>query len=215
MYDQIRQDTLFIIFYSIVTAMAAMASCYLLFRRANAIAPDVTPPVRLRRWTAAFLAAFALNHIWYMPIFFLSSSEDIRLCDLVGGLLDSMTVFPLMIIVLLTMLQDRHRPLWPVALMMAPVVVGSTLCVATLSYVFLPALYVYILLMCMGLIVYMVRASMPTWSIRRCGRVSCSWLSCCWCSLSMRLSTKVWFTYTPCRRSTQCLSAISCGEWRH
>ena len=158
MYDQIRQDTLFIIFYSIVTAMAAMASCYLLFRRANAIAPDVTPPVRLRRWTAAFLAAFALNHIWYMPILFLSSSEDIRLCDLVGGLLDSMTVFPLMIIVLLTMLQDRHRPLWPVALMMAPVVVGSTLCVATLSYVFLPALYVYILLMCMGLIVYMVRA---------------------------------------------------------
>ena len=87
MYDQIRQDTLFIIFYSIVTAMAAMASCYLLFRRANAIAPDVTPPVRLRRWTAAFLAAFALNHIWYMPIFFLSSSEDIRLCDLVGDCL--------------------------------------------------------------------------------------------------------------------------------
>ena len=70
MYDQIRQDTLFIILYSMVTATAVLASCYLLFRRANGIAPDITPPVRLRRWTAAFFAAFALNHVWYMPIFF-------------------------------------------------------------------------------------------------------------------------------------------------
>ena len=29
MYDQIREDTLFIILYSVVTAMAMMASCYL------------------------------------------------------------------------------------------------------------------------------------------------------------------------------------------
>ena len=40
MYDQIRQDSLFIILYSIVTAMALMASCYLLFRRGNAFAAD-------------------------------------------------------------------------------------------------------------------------------------------------------------------------------
>jgi hypothetical protein len=52
-----------------VTATAVLASCYLLFRRANAIAPDITTPVRLRRWTAAVFAAFALNHVWYMPIF--------------------------------------------------------------------------------------------------------------------------------------------------
>ena len=138
--------------------MAAMASCYLLFRRANAIAPDITTPVRLRRWTAAFFAAFALNHVWYMPIFFLSSSEDIRLCDLIGGLLDSMTVFPLMIVVLFTMLQDRRRPLWPIAVMVAPLAVGNALCVATLSYDFLPIVYVYALLMSMGLIIYMVHA---------------------------------------------------------
>ena len=54
MYNQIREDTLYIIFYTVVTSMALMASCYLLFRRANAIAPDITPPVRLRRWAAAF-----------------------------------------------------------------------------------------------------------------------------------------------------------------
>ena len=54
MYNQIREDTLYIIFYTVVTSMALMASFYLLFRRANAIAPDITPPVRLRRWAAAF-----------------------------------------------------------------------------------------------------------------------------------------------------------------
>ena len=42
MYDQIQGDTLFIILYSVVTAMAMMASCYLLFRRGNAFAPDIT-----------------------------------------------------------------------------------------------------------------------------------------------------------------------------
>ena len=158
MYDQIRQDTLFIILYSMVTATAVLASCYLLFRQGNAFAKDVTPPARLRRWAAAFFAAFALNHVWYMPIFFLSSSEDIRLCDLIGGLLDSMTVFPLMIVVLFTMLQDRRRPLWPIAVMVAPLAVGNALCVATLSYDFLPIVYIYALLMSMGLIIYMVHA---------------------------------------------------------
>ena len=93
MYDQIREDTLFIILYTLVTGMAMMASCYLLFRRANAIAPDVKSSVRLRRWTGLFFASTVLNHMWYMPVFFLSSREDIVMTDLIGGLLDSMTVF--------------------------------------------------------------------------------------------------------------------------
>ena len=61
MYDQIREDTLYILLYGMVTATAVIASCYLLFRRANAIVPDVTPPVRLRRWTGVFFASIALN----------------------------------------------------------------------------------------------------------------------------------------------------------
>ena len=138
--------------------MAMMASCYLLLRRGNAFAPDITPPRRLRRWAAVFLGVFALNHVWYMPIFFLSSSEDVRLCDLIGGLIDSVTFFPLAIVVLLTMLQDRRRPLWPVAVMFAPLVVGNALCVATLSYDFVPMLNVYFFLICFGLIIYMIRA---------------------------------------------------------
>ena len=158
MYSQIRQDTLFIMLYAVVTATALLASCYLLFRRANAIAPNITPPIRLRRWTTAFFAFFALNHLWYMPIFFLSSSEAIMMTDLIGGLLDCMTLFPVAIIVLLAMLQDHKRPLWPVAVMVTPIVVAGAFSVATRSYALLPMVYVYSLLTCMGLIIYMVRA---------------------------------------------------------
>ena len=158
MYDQIREDILFIILYSVVTAMAMMASCYLLFRQGNAFAKDVTPPVRLRRWTAAFFAALVLNHVVYMPIFFLSSSEDIMTIDLIGGFLDCMALFPVSIIVLFAMLQDHRRPLWPVAAMFVPLIVGGAFGVAVRSYVLLPVVYVYFLLMCIGLIIYMVRA---------------------------------------------------------
>ena len=159
MYNQIREDTLYIMLYAAVTVIAMLASCYLLFRRANAIAPDVTPPVRLRRWTAAFFAVFVVNHVWYMgPTFFLTSSEDIKITNLVGGLLDCMTFFPLAIVVLLTMLQDRRRPLWPVAVIVAPLVVGMAWSVATRSGALVPVLIGYLLLMSIGLIIYMVRA---------------------------------------------------------
>jgi AraC-like DNA-binding protein len=140
-------------------AMALLASCYLLFRRGNAFAPDITPPLRLRRWTAAFFAVFVVNHVWYMgPTFFFTSSEDVQLANLVGGLLDCMTFFPLAIVVLLTMLQDRRRPLWPVAVIVAPLVVGMAWSVATRSGALVPVLIGYLLLMSIGLIVYMVRA---------------------------------------------------------
>ena len=164
MYDQIREDTLYMMLYAVVTSTAAMASCYLLFRRGNAFALDITTPIRLRRWTAAFFAILALNHLWYMPILFLSSSEDIMMIDLIGGLLDCMTLFPVAIIVLFAMLQDRRRPLWHVAVMMTPIVVVGAFNVATRSYALQPMVYVYSLLMCIGLIIYMVRA------LRRYGR---------------------------------------------
>ena len=79
--------------------------------------------------------------------------------DLVGGLLDSMTVFPLAIIVMLNMLQDRRRPLWPIALMIAPFVAGSVFSIATLSYALIPMLYVYLLLLSICIVIYMVRAT--------------------------------------------------------
>ena len=159
MYDQIREDTLYIMLYAVVTAMALIASCYLLFRDGNAFAAHIKSPVRLRRWTAAFFAVFVLNHLWYMlPLFFLTSSEDIMLSSLAGGLLDSTTFFPLAIIVMLTMLQDRRRPLWPAWAMVIPLVVGMTWCVISQSDALLPMLIVYLLVMSIGLTIYMVHA---------------------------------------------------------
>ena len=147
MYDQIRGDLFYIMLYAAVTVIAMLASCYLLFRRANAIAPDVTPPV----------AVFVVNHVWYMgPTFFLTSSEDIKITNLVGGLLDCMTFFPLAIVVLLCMLQDRRRSLWPVAVMVAPLIAGMGWCIVEQSNAIFPVLIGYLLLMSLGLIIYMV-----------------------------------------------------------
>ena len=55
------------------------------------------------------------------------------------------------------MLQDRRRPLWPVAVMVAPLMAGLAWCVATRSDALLPMIMTYFLLMWLGLIIYMVR----------------------------------------------------------
>ena len=163
MHDQIREE-IFLMFYASVAMLCLNACCYLLFRRSNGIAPDITPPVRLRRWTAAFFATIALCHLWYLPTYFLTSPDDMMLGSLIAGLLDSMTVIPLAIVILLVMLQDRRRPLWPVALMVAPLIAGNVWGIAACSYALLPVLFVYFLLMWLGLIIYMVR------EVRRYGR---------------------------------------------
>ena len=139
--------------------MALIASCYLLLRRGNAFAPDIIPPVRLRRWTGVYFAFIALNHVWYLPILYLTSNDDILMIDLIGGMLDSMTVFPLSIVVLLSMLQDRRRPLWPIAVMTAPVTLGIAAFIATRNKALYPWIYAYLLLMGLILIIYMVHAT--------------------------------------------------------
>ena len=157
MYDQIREE-IFLMFYASVAMLSLIACCYLLFRRSNAIAPDVTPPVRLRRWTAVFFAAITLCHLWYMPMYFLTSGDDMMLGYLIAGLLDCMTSIPLTIVVLLTMLQDRRRPLWPVFVIIAPIVVGLAWCIIRRSDDLQMMIFVYFLLMSLGLNIYMVRA---------------------------------------------------------
>ena len=152
-----QEELLFYMLYTTAAVLSLIACCYLLFRGANAIAPYITSPVRLRRWTAVFFAALTLSHLWYLPSVFLSSVDDILLCNSIGALLDCMIVYPLMIVVLLCMLQDRRRPLWPVAVMVSPLVVGIAVCIANQNDTLLPMLRIYILLLGIGLIIYMVR----------------------------------------------------------
>ena len=143
--------------YGVGTATAAGACLYLLLRRANSIAPEVTSPVRLRRWTAAFFAVLAIGHLWYLPAAVLTD-EDITVCMLVGGLLDCVTVIPLVTVLLLCMLQDRQRPLWPVGVMTAPLVVLMVAGIVNRSEAYMPVAYGYLLLVAVGVVVYMVRA---------------------------------------------------------
>ena len=89
-----QEELLFYMLYTTAAVLSLIACCYLLFRRANAIAPDITSPVRLRRWTAVFFAALTLSHLWYLPSVFLSSVDDILLCNSIGALLDCMIVYP-------------------------------------------------------------------------------------------------------------------------
>ena len=160
MYEQEFQgDILYMMLYAVVAALNLVACCYLLFRRGNAFAPDITSPVRLRRWTAAFFSFMTLSHLWYMPSIYLTSSDDRMLCYLVGGILDCMTTFPLAIVILLTMLQDLRRPLWPAWLMVAPPVVMMALNIANHSEALVPIFNLYLLLLGIGLIIYIVRAT--------------------------------------------------------
>jgi AraC-like DNA-binding protein len=165
MYEQEFQgDVIYMMLYAVVAALNLVACCYLLFRRGNAFVPDITSPVCLRRWTAAFFAAMTLSHLWYMPSIYLTSSEDKLLCYSIGALLDYMTTFPLAIVILFTMLQDRRRPLWLAWVMIIPLVIIMALYIANHSEALLPILNAYLLLLAIGLIIYMVR------EVRRYGR---------------------------------------------
>ena len=157
--QQIREDFLYMMLYGAAAMLSLAACCYLLLRRSNAIAPDVTSPLHLRRWTAAFFASLTLSHVWYLPTFYLTSAEDILLSNAIGAILDFLTAIPFAIIVLLSMLQDRRRPLWPVFLMMAPLIIGLSVCGISHNNTILPLLYAYYLLIGIALLAYMVRAT--------------------------------------------------------
>ena len=160
MYEQYGLgDLIYIMFYGAAAMLSLTACCYLLFRRANAIAPDVMSPVRLRRWTAAFFASMTLSHIWYLPVAFSTSREDVLLSNIVGAVLDFMTLIPLAIVVLLVMLQDRRRPLWLIFLMMTPLIIGLVVCGVSRSVALSPLIYIYYLLLAISLIIYLVRAT--------------------------------------------------------
>ncbi len=107
--------------------LALTASIYLLLRRSNAIAPTITPPLRLRRWAAACFATMAAGLLWWLLIYYAFPSQDSNHYDriLLCTTLDFAITLPVFTCTMLVMLQDRRRPLWPVA-------VTATVCLAYL-----------------------------------------------------------------------------------
>ena len=89
--QEILQDIVFVILYGGVMGLSVAAAIYLLLRRGNAIAPGVTPPLRLRLWAAAIMLENVISHVcwlWYfghpsVQAYILVSAQDIR-CHIIG-----------------------------------------------------------------------------------------------------------------------------------
>ena len=139
------------------TAVAVVLFLYLLLCRGKAIAPEITPPAQLRRWAAALFGIMAMAHVWW--ILFYTYSNDT--CSVIYGLLvanDCMVLPPVFVGTLLTMLQDRRRPLWPVIIVMTPCAVIAVLQIALPSIDLTTPNKIYGLVLIVAFIIYMVVA---------------------------------------------------------
>lgn len=117
---------LFFILYGITGVIPFIAAVYLLFRRGNAFAPGVEPPLRLRRWAAAFFASATLGHVWWLLFYFFSHDMN-STTYVVVVLLDSVGLLTTMAGTLLSMLQDRRRSTRPVLVAMIPFIACGSL----------------------------------------------------------------------------------------
>ena len=159
MYEQDGlQDHYYMILYGAATMFAALASLYLLLRRRN-ILSDTEPPIALRRWTATFLAAVAMSHVWWIGIGSIILKDNLFVRNAINIMLDSMTLVPLMMIVLFRMLQDRRRPLWPIIVSLIPIaVITIYLGIIERNPIYEDYLRTYLLIIATTFIIYMVFA---------------------------------------------------------
>ena len=163
-------------------AVSAVLFLYLLLCRSKAIAPDITPPAQLRRWAAALFGIMALVHVWW--ILFYTYSNDTH--SLIYGLLvaiDCMVLPFVFVGTLLSMLQDRHRPLWPIVVVITPCAVIAVVQVALPSIDLTTPNKVYGLILAMAFIIYMMV------SVRQYGR----WLRDNYADLEYK---EVWLSLT-------------------
>ena len=173
---------LYLLLHGAGTAVSIVLFLYLLLCRGKAIAPDITPPARLRRWAAALFGIMALTHIWW--ILFYTYSNDTH--SMIYGLLvaiDCMALPPVFVGTLLTMLQDRQRPLWPIVVVMTPCAVMAVLQNALPSIDLTTPNKVYGLILVTAFMIYMIVA------VRQYGR----WLRDNYADLEHK---EVWLTLT-------------------
>ena len=148
---------LYFLLHGAGTAISVVLCLYLLLCRGKAIAPDITPPARLRRWAATLFGVMALAHVWWM-LFYMFSDDT---CSVVYGLLvaiDCMVLPPVFVGTLLAMLQDRRRPLWPIFVVMTPCAVIAVLQIAMPSVDLTTPNKVYGLALAVAFMIYMVVA---------------------------------------------------------
>ena len=138
------------------SAVASIIACiYLCLRKSNAIAPDITPPLTLRRWAAALFASTFFSHVWWLLLYIYS--RDIHsVIYVVTAVIDCMSLLICFAGTLLSMLQDRKRSVWPLIVAIIPYAVLLALSIPY-SHFFDIAI-VYILLVYVLFTIYMVFA---------------------------------------------------------
>lgn len=161
MYEQqqVYSNSLYIMFYGGSMVFALIACIYLLFRRSNAIAPEVVPPLRLRRWVAAFFAVMVMSHLsWFALVRYSRLFGDPLINLVVAAALDCVVLIPLIMGMLLSMLQDRRRPLWPFILASLPVVALFAVIINRHDLTLVSWVQGYFMLMTIIIIMYMAYA---------------------------------------------------------
>ena len=183
------QLILFFILYGVTGVVPLLAALYLWFYRGNAIAPGVTPPVRLRRWAASFFSVAVLGHVWWL-LFYVFYGDVLSMDNLFHSagywaivILDYVTQLTTLAGTLLSMLQDRRRPVWPVLVGMIPIVALGGVIMISPDMRLMPIAFAYVVLFYVLFTVYMVFA------VRRYGR----WLNDNYADLENK---KVWLSQT-------------------
>lgn len=150
----ITQDIFFVLLYGGVLALELLAALYLLLRKGNAFVSGIEPPLRLRRWTAVFLAALALGHLYWLYAAY-NPSTDIYIT---ACLLDILFIIIPVSGIMLSMLQDRKRHIWPVPASLVPVVIWAVLGIVREDIGLFIYARIYIIVLIVLLTTYMVFA---------------------------------------------------------
>ena len=149
--------TLFFTFYGGTAMVALLATIYLCLRKVNVFAPGVTPPRTLSRWTATFFGFMFLDHIWWL-LFYIFSGELYSVGSVVIAVLDSVVLLTTLPGMLFSMLQDRRRTVWPVALATIPYAILASLIIVYHAVGFVALAIGYILTVYVLFAIYMVFA---------------------------------------------------------
>ena len=151
------QSILFFTLYGISGAVPLIAALYLLLRPCNVFSADIKPPMRLRRWAASFFVFSALTHVWWLLFFIFSRDQQSVVYQLII-LTDCVLLLTTVAGTMLSMLQDRRRPVWPVMLAMLPFVLLTCAYMANPSNLLKQMVMIYLLLLSALFTVYMVFA---------------------------------------------------------
>ena len=151
------QYTLLFILYGGAAVMALIVCIYLCLRKGNVFAPDVTPPMALRRWAAAFYGFAFLSHVWWL-LFYVYSNDFNSVFCLVVAVIDYLALLTSIAGMLFAMLQDRKRHIWPLVVSMLPYAVLLSMNVAFPDSYFLYLAIAYLMLLFVIFSIYMVFA---------------------------------------------------------